>query len=95
MLKALSVKMKHNENNLDFLTCEVEVVEDKNISKDLELLASGLIKKFERLQVLNKKEALWEVGNFSIFKISPDLTLYCFPPVCIIAYDIVFIVKIC
>ena len=23
-----------------------------------------------------------------IFKISPDLTLYCFPPVCITAYDI-------
>jgi ATP-dependent Lon protease len=48
--------IKHNENSLDFLTCEVEVVEDQNISKDLELLASGLIKKFERLQVLNKKD---------------------------------------
>ena len=48
--------MKHNENSPDFLTCEVEVVEDQNISKDLELLASGLIKKFERLQVLNKKD---------------------------------------
>ena len=48
--------MKHNENSLDFLTCEVEVVDDQNISKDLELLASGLIKKFERLQVLNKKD---------------------------------------
>ena len=48
--------MKHNENSLDFLTCEVEVVEDQNISKDLEMLASGLIKKFERLQVLNKKD---------------------------------------
>ena len=30
-----------------------------------------------------------ESGNFSIFKISPDLTLYCFPPVCITAYDII------
>ena len=37
----------------------------------------------------------FESANFSIFKISPDLTLYCFPPVCITAYDIVFIVKIC
>ena len=26
-----------------------------------------------------------ELGNLSIFKISPDLTLYCFPPVCITA----------
>ena len=25
------------------------------------------------------------LGNFSIFRISPALTLYCFPPVCITA----------
>jgi ATP-dependent Lon protease len=48
--------LKHNENSPNFLTCEVEVIEDLNISKDLELFASGLIKKFERLQVLNKKD---------------------------------------
>ena len=30
----------------------------------------------------------FEFGNFSIFKISPDFTLYCFPPDCITAYDI-------
>ena len=47
--------LKHNENS-NFLTCEVEIVEDLNVSKDLEQLASGLIKKFERLQVLNKKD---------------------------------------
>ena len=47
--------LKHNENN-NFLTCEVEVVEDQNFSQDLEQLAFGLVKKFERLQVLNKKD---------------------------------------
>ncbi len=47
---------KHNENDSNFLTCEVEIVEDQNISKDLEQFATGLVKKFERLQVLNKKE---------------------------------------
>ena len=36
--------LKHNENN-NFLTCEVEIVEDENISKELEPLALGLIKK--------------------------------------------------
>ena len=30
-----------------------------------------------------------ESSNLSILRISPAFTLYCFPPVCIIAYDIV------
>jgi ATP-dependent Lon protease len=48
--------LKHNENNDNFLTCEVEIVDDQNVSKDLSQLALGLVKKFERLQVLNKKD---------------------------------------
>ena len=48
--------LKHNENSSSYLTCEVEIVEDQNISKDLEPLALGLIKKFDRLQVLSKKD---------------------------------------
>jgi len=48
--------LKHSENNNNYLTCEVEVAEDQNITKDLEPLALGLIKKFDRLQVLNKKD---------------------------------------
>ena len=48
--------LKYNENSKDFLTCEFEVVEDLKASKDLDQLALGLVKKFEKLQVLNKKE---------------------------------------
>ena len=48
--------LKHNETSNNFLTCEVEIIEDQNISKDLEPLAIGLVKKFERLQVLSKKD---------------------------------------
>ena len=48
--------LKHNENNSSHLTCEVEIAEDQNMSKDLEPLALGLIKKFDRLQVLSKKD---------------------------------------
>ena len=48
--------VKHNENTNSFLTCEAEVVEDQNVSKDLEQYALGLLKKFERLQVLSKKD---------------------------------------
>ena len=60
--------IKHNENSNDFLTCEVEIVEDQNVSKDLELLANGLIKKFERLQVLNKKDLNDGQGSFKNLK---------------------------
>jgi ATP-dependent Lon protease len=48
--------LKHNETSNNYLTCEVEIVDDQNLSKDLEPLALGLIKKFDRLQVLSKKD---------------------------------------
>ena len=48
--------LKHNDENNNYLTCEVEISEDQNISKDLEPLALALIKKFDRLQVLTKKD---------------------------------------
>ncbi len=51
--------LKYNDNDNDnnnFLTCEVETADDKNSSKELETFAQGLIKKFDKLQVLNKKE---------------------------------------
>ena len=38
------------------MNCEVEIVNDQNITKDLDQLANGLIKKFERLQILSKKD---------------------------------------
>jgi ATP-dependent Lon protease len=48
--------VKYAESESDFLNCEVEIADDQNISKDLEPLALGLIKKFDRLQVLSKKD---------------------------------------
>tara|TARA_B100001059_G_scaffold233846_1_gene274862 strand:+ start:328 stop:2715 length:2388 start_codon:yes stop_codon:yes gene_type:complete len=60
--------LKHDETGSNFLTCEVEIKEDQNNSKDLELLASGLLKKFERLQVLNKKDLNDGSGNLKNIK---------------------------
>ena len=48
--------LKHIEKEKNFLTCEIEIIKDQNVSKELEPLALGLIKKFDRLQVLNKKD---------------------------------------
>ena len=49
--------LKYDLNNEEkYLNCEVEVAVDENVTKDLDQLATGLIKKFEKLQILNKKE---------------------------------------
>ena len=48
--------IKHSQDSNDFLNCEVEIAEDINVTKDLDQLAAGLVKKFERLQVLSKKD---------------------------------------
>ena len=47
--------VKHNESN-NHMTCEIEIIEDQNVSKDLDQFATGLVKKFERLLILSKKE---------------------------------------
>ena len=56
--------LKYNESSSNYVTCEAEIAEDQNITKDLEQLAIGLVKKFERLQVLNKKD--FNVGSNNI-----------------------------
>ncbi len=48
--------LKYSDSNANYLTCEVEIAEDMNGSKELEPFALGLVKKFDRLQVLSKKE---------------------------------------
>ena len=60
--------LKHNEDNSNYLTCEVEIIDDQNVTKDLEQLAAGLVKKFERLQVLNKKDLNEGSNNFKNLK---------------------------
>ncbi len=60
--------LKHNEKSKEFLNCEVEIAEDLNITKDLDQLAIGLIKKFERLQMLSKKDLNDGVNSFKNLK---------------------------
>ena len=48
--------LKYNNENEKFLKCEVEIIDDQNTSKDLDAFAQGLIKKYEKLIVLNKKD---------------------------------------
>jgi len=48
--------LKHNKEIDKFLTCNVEIAEDQNVSKDLDVFASSLVKRYEKLLVLNKKD---------------------------------------
>ena len=52
-VKILNVQ---NDKEKNFLISEVEIDEDINYSRDLELLAESLAKKFEKLLILNKKD---------------------------------------
>ena len=60
--------IKHNQDSNDFLNCEVEIAEDINVTKDLDQLAAGLVKKFERLQVLSKKDFNESTSNLKNLK---------------------------
>ena len=54
--------LKFDSENDKLLKCEVEVSEDLNVTKDLDVFATGLIKKFEKLQILSKKD-IGDVSN--------------------------------
>ena len=49
------VKITKISNDTNFLKCDVEIADDTNIAKDLDIYAQGLVKRFEKLIVLNKK----------------------------------------
>ena len=60
--------LKHDEKAKEFLTCEVEIINDQNVTKDLEQFSIGLIKKFERLQILSKKDLSDSSSNLKNLK---------------------------
>ncbi len=66
--KRIKITKYIEENNNNFLTCEVEIIDDKKADQDLDLLATGLVKKFERLQVLNKKDLSDSSSNLKNLK---------------------------
>ena len=60
--------LKYNESDSNFLTCEVEVAEDQNVSKELDIFATSLIKKYEKLLILNKKDFNESSNNLNNLK---------------------------
>ena len=66
--KRVKITKYVEEDNNNFLICEVETIDDKKANQDLDLLAAGLVKKFERLQVLNKKDLSDSTTNLKNLK---------------------------
>ena len=60
--------LKYNENDSSYLTCEAEITDDQNVSKELDALAIGLTKKFDKLQVLNKRDLNDSTNNLKNLK---------------------------
>jgi len=52
----------------NFLSCNVEVIEDTNKTKESELFALSLIKKFEKLLVLNKRDLSDSINSIKKLK---------------------------
>ena len=65
--------LKYISDDERFLKCEVEFAEDQNVSKDLDVFGSSLIKKYERLLILNKKDLNEGTNNLKSLKDSSQI----------------------
>jgi len=52
----------------NFLSCDIEVVEDTNKSKESDLYALSLVKKFEKLLILNKRDLADSINSIKKLK---------------------------
>ena len=64
-------RVKINEiikEDTSFLSCNIEVVEDTNKTKESELYAASLIKKFEKILILNKRDLSDSINSIKKLK---------------------------
>ena len=60
--------LNHSQSDDNFIKCEVEIIEDENVSKELDTFASGLLKKYEKLLILTKKDTNEGISNIKNLK---------------------------
>ena len=60
--------LNHKESEDSFIKCEVEISEDENVTKELDTFAAGLLKKYEKLLVLTKKDTSEGINNLKNLK---------------------------
>jgi len=64
-------RVKINEitkEDKNFLSCDIEIVEDINKTKELEFFALSLVKKFEKLLILNKRDLSDSINSIKKLK---------------------------
>mgnify|MGYP006099815491 FL=1 len=61
------------KENSNFLSCTIEIAEDTNKRKESDIFALSLIKKFERLLVLNKRDLAESINNIKKLKDSSQI----------------------
>ena len=69
-------RVKINEirkEDSNFLSCNIEVIEDTNKNKESDLYALSLIKKFERLLILNKRDLADSMNSIKKLKDSSQI----------------------
>ncbi|MBL6858005.1 MAG: endopeptidase La [Pelagibacteraceae bacterium] len=57
-----------NKEATNFLSCRIEITEDTNKTKETELFALSLIKKFEKLLILNKRDLSDSINSIKKLK---------------------------
>ena len=63
------VKIKEvKKEGTNFLSCNIEIVEDANKSKESELFALSLVKKFEKLLIVNKRDLSDSINSIKKLK---------------------------
>ena len=56
------------KEDANFLSCNIEIIEDTNKGKDTELFALSMIKKFEKLLIVNKRDLSESIGSIKKLK---------------------------
>ncbi len=62
------VKILEIQNEKDHLSCNIEPVKDENKTKESELYAQSIVKKFEKLLVLNKRDLTDSINSIKKLK---------------------------
>ena len=72
-IKRVKILEIYKEEEESFLSCDSEISEEKNKNKDTDIYAQSLVKKFEKLLVINKRDLSESLGNIKKLKDSSEV----------------------
>ena len=72
-IKRVKILEVHQSKEGEYLSCDSEVLEETNKNKDSDIYAQSLVKKFERLLILNKRDLSEAIEVIKKLKDSSDI----------------------